>query len=73
MRRGVVLLLSLWLLLSAFSFAVARPEADSVILFIGDGMGPNAIELTRTGGRRFAPGDAALPLLRPGYHGVRGG
>jgi alkaline phosphatase len=39
------LLLSLLYVLALTSFAAARPEADSAILFIGDGMGPNQIEL----------------------------
>src|SRR5574340_620223 len=65
MRRGLVLLLSLGVLLSAFSFAAARPEANSVILFIGDGMGPNAIELTRLAG-----GGSPLEMQRFPYSGL---
>ncbi len=59
------LCLSLLVLLSVFSLAQARPEADSVILMIGDGMGPNAIELTR-----WAYGGDPLVLQRMPYSGL---
>jgi len=43
--RVRVLLCSLLCLLALTPFAAARPEADSTILFIGDGMGPSQVEL----------------------------
>jgi len=45
LARVRVLLCSLLCLIALTSFAAARPEADSVILFIGDGMGPSQVEL----------------------------
>ena len=41
------LLLSVVSLVSFAPWAQARPQADSVILLIGDGMGPGQIEMTR--------------------------
>lgn len=43
-RFSIPLLALLWGLAFA-PFAAARPEADSAILFIGDGMGPGQVEL----------------------------
>jgi len=65
LRRSLTLLLVVSLLLSALSFASARPEADSVILLIGDGMGFNHIELTR-----LALGGNPLAMQRLPYSGL---
>lgn len=43
--RFRALLFSLLCVIALTPFAAARPEADSVILFIGDGMGPNQVEM----------------------------
>ncbi len=44
--RAMFLLLAALSVASLLPFAHARPQADSVILFIGDGMGPGQIEMT---------------------------
>jgi len=44
--RAMLLLLAALSVASLLPFAHARPQADSVILFIGDGMGPGQIEMT---------------------------
>jgi alkaline phosphatase len=52
------------LLLSLSSLVVARPAADSAILFIGDGMGPGQVEMTAGADGR------ALAMQRMPYSGV---
>ena len=43
--RFPALLLSVLCMVGLTTFAAAKPEADSVILFIGDGMGPGQVEM----------------------------
>ena len=44
--RAMFLLVAALSAVSLLPFAHARPQADSVVLFIGDGMGPGQIEMT---------------------------
>ncbi len=62
--RRVVLLLALLLSVVAFSPLSAKPEANSAILFIGDGMGPGQVEMAA--GAQGKP----LAMQRMPYSGV---
>jgi alkaline phosphatase len=61
----LVITLSLLGVLAATPLAAARPPVDSVILFIGDGMGAAQIEMARLAG-----GGEPLAMQRMSYSGV---